>query len=60
VTEAELKAERLYCETLELAQLVGVPGDDQFKLLSDCSNACAGLRAGLIEHFDTTSRAKLN
>jgi len=60
MTEAEIKAECLYYETLDLAQLVGTPGQRPTELLMECTNALANLRASLVEHFDATSRSKLN
>lgn len=60
MTEAEIKAECLYYETLDLAQLVGQPGDIPSALLLECTNALVNLRASLVEHFDSTSRSKLN
>jgi hypothetical protein len=60
VTEAELKAEAHYYETLDLAALVGKMGDDPHELLMKCTNALANLRFSLIEHYSSQQKEKLH
>jgi hypothetical protein len=49
-----------YYEALDLAHLVGVPGEHPTDLLMRCANALANLRASLIEHYKAPAKDKLN